>query len=207
MLPGRVFFAMRTIVFIDGQNLYHLAKTAWIGSTVAVPNPYDWPSYDVGKLADALVARTPGRVLSEIRFYTGVPDPTAGARQARWHGFWANKLRYLQNGGIYVYAGKVNSGGQEKGVDVSLALDLVEATYEQRYEVAIIVSQDSDFGPAVSLAKKIARSQHRALTFESAFPIGPRISRRGVPGTTWVHIDQTTYDACFDPRDYRPKGS
>ena len=149
----------------------------------------------------------PGRVLSEIRFYTGVPDPASGPDQARWHGFWVNKFRYLRNGGIYVYSGGVNFGGQEKGVDVSLAVDLIRATYEQRYEVAIIVSQDSGFGPAVSLAKEIAHSQSRLLIFESDFPIGPRISRRGVPGTTWVHIDQPTYDACFDPRDYRPKGS
>ena len=56
------------------------------------------------------------------------------------------------------YRGRVNSSGQEKGVDVSLALDLVQAIYEQRYEVAIIVSQDADFGPAVLLAKNITRS-------------------------------------------------
>lgn len=198
---------MRTIVFIDGQNLYHRAKAAWSDTVAVAPNPYDRPSYDVGKLAAALVSRIPGRVLSETRFYTGVPNPTAGARQARWHGFWMNKFRYLRNGGIYVYAGKVNSGGQEKGVDVSLALDLVRATYEQRYEVAIIVSQDSDFGPAVSLAKEIAQSQNRSLLFESAFPFNPGMNPRGVPGTTWIHIDQTAYDACFDPRDYRPKGN
>ena len=198
---------MRTIVFIDGQNLYHMAKAAWIGATTAVPNPYGWPSYDVGKLAAALVSRIPGRVLSETRFYTGVPDSAVGPKQALWQGFWANKLRYLQNGGIYVYAGKVNSGGQEKGVDVSLALDLVRATYEQRYEVAIIVSQDSDFGPAVNLAREIAQSQNRSLLFESAFPFNPGMNPRGVPGTTWIHIDQTAYDACFDPRDYRPKGN
>ena len=205
MLPGRVYLFMRTIVLVDGQNLYHLAKAAWIATTPAVPNPYSWPSYDVEKLAAALVAQKPGRILSEIRFYTGVPNPAAGPDQARWQEFWTNKFRYLRNGGIYVYRGRVNSGGQEKGVDVSLALDLVRATYEQRYEVAIIVSQDSDFGPAVSLAREIARSQNRSLLFESAFPIGPGISPRGVPGTTGVHIDQAVYDACFDPRDYRPK--
>ena len=49
--------------------------------------------------------------------------------------------------------------GREKGVDVSLAVDLVRATYERRYEAATLVSQDSDFGPAVRLAKEIARSR------------------------------------------------
>ena len=62
-------------------------------------------------------------------------------------------------------------------MDVSLALDLVQATYEQRYETAIIVSQDADFGPAVLLAKKIARVQGRQLLFESAFPLGPGTPR------------------------------
>ena len=107
---------------------------------------------------------------------------------------------------VYVYRGRVSSGGQEKGVDVSLALDLVRATYERRYEAAIVVSQDWDFGPAVRLAKLIAQSQKRSLVFESSFPVGPgNSSRRGVPGTTWVPIDQATYDACHDPTDYRPR--
>ena len=105
---------------------------------------------------------------------------------------------------MYVYRGRVSAAGQEKGVDVSLALDLVRATYEQRYEAAILVSQDWDFGPAVRLAKEIAQRQNRALIWESAFPVGPgSSSRRGVPGTMWVPIDKATYDSCHDPTDYR----
>ena len=198
---------MRTIVFIDGQNLYRRAKAAWLDTVSAASNPYSWPSYDVEKLAAALVSRVPGRVLSEIRFYTGVPNRTHIPSQNIWHDFWSNKLRHLERRGIYTYRGRLNFGGQEKGVDVSLALDLVRATYEQRYEVAIIVSQDSDFSPAVNLAKEIASSQDRQLRFESAFPFNQGMNPRGIPGTTWVRIDKTTYDACFDPRDYRPKGS
>lgn len=197
---------MRTIVFIDGQNLYHLAKKAWSPSLDAPASPYSWPSYDVVKLAQALVARIPGRTLAETRFYTGVPDPAVGPGQKRWHGFWSNKLRNLRSRGVQVYRGRVNSAGQEKGVDVSLALDLVRATYEQRYEVAIIVSQDWDFGPAVRLAKLIAQAQGRTLVYESSFPVGSgSSSRRGVPGTKWVPIEKATYDACHDPTDYRPR--
>ena len=191
----------RAIVFIDGQNLYHLARKAWASGA---KSPYGWPSYDVEKLAQALVSRIPGRTLAEIRFYTGVPDPAMGGSEF-WHGFWSNKIRHLRSRGVYVYRGRVNSGGQEKGVDVSLAVDLVRATYDQVYEAAIIVSQDWDFGPAVRLAKQIAKAQGRWLTFESCFPFGPGLSPRGVPGTTWLHIDQATYDSCHDPTDYRPR--
>ena len=57
-----------------------------------------------------------------------------------------------------------------------------------------------------ALGKLIAQSQKRRLVFESSFPVGPASSsRRGVPGTTWVPIDQATYDACHDPTDYRPR--
>jgi uncharacterized LabA/DUF88 family protein len=193
---------VRTIVLIDGQNLFHLARIAWSSGP---SSPYAWPSYDVERLAQALAARTPGRSLAEVRFYTGVPDPAVGPRQMFWHAFWSNKLGYLKSRGIHVYRGKVSAAGQEKGVDVSLAVDLVRATYERRYEAAMIVSQDSDFGPAVRLAKEIARAQDRQVVLESAFPFGSGISRRGVPGTIWVPIDKATYDACRDPRDYRPR--
>ncbi len=91
-------------------------------------------------------------------------------------------------------------------MDVSLAIDLIRATYDFRYDSAIIVSQDWDFGPAVGLARDIAEGQGRSLFFESCFPVKSRSrSRRGVPGTTWRPIDKETYDACQDPRDYRPK--
>ena len=204
--PGGCFLLlMDTIVFIDGQNLYHLAKAAWLGDRPAPASPYAWPSYDVEKLANALVARVPGRTLAQIRFYTGVPNPAHGPDQQFWHDFWLNRLRYLSNRGVYTYRGQVSQAGQEKGVDVSLAIDLVQATHERRYQVAIIVSRDTDFGPAVSLSKSIAAAQNRQLVFESAFPCGPGSpSRRGVPGTTWAPIDQATCDACRDFRNYRP---
>ena len=181
---------MRTIVLIDGQNLFHLARAAW-----GPGHPYNYPSYDVEKLAHALVGRIAGRTLAEIRFYTGVPSPQASQH---WHDFWTHKLRYLRRHGIQVYRGRVNQGG-EKGVDVSLSLDLVRATYEQRYEAAIIVSQDADFGPAVDLSREIAAVQGRTLHFESAFPLQRgRVNPTGVPRTDWVRMDKVLYDTCLD---------
>ena len=195
---------MRTIVLIDGQNLFHLAKSAWVPTAMNSTSPYAWPSYDVERLARVLVSRVPGRTLSEIRFYTGVPRRSV---HSFWHGFWTNKLRYLRNQGIFVYAGRVGSGGREKGVDVSLAIDLVQATHELRYETAIIVSQDWDFGPAVRLAKSVAQSQGRSLEFESAFRLVQEVRQEGAYpeqsgfqltrlSTTSAAINGTT-----DPRD------
>ena len=193
---------MRTVVFFDGQNLFRSAKGTWGPSQPNSSSPYDWPSYDVEKLAQHLASLTPGRTLEEIRFYTGVHRREVNPNQ---YWFWTNKLDHLEAQGIYVYRGRV-SNDQEKGTDVKLAIDLIQATYEKRYEVAIIVSKDSDFGPAVEVAKGIAKSQCRKLVFQSAFPVAlntPKKNKRGVPGTQWIHIDQAAYDTCRDWNDYR----
>jgi len=46
---------------------------------------------------------------------------------------------------------KSESRGQEKGVDVSIAIDLIRLTHENAYDLGIIVSQDWDFGPAIEI--------------------------------------------------------
>ena len=191
---------MRTTVFIDGQNLYRLALDTWGKPRTRETFRYSWPSYDVLKLANALARSAPNRILTEVRFYTGVPSRET---DERWHKFWTNKLFSLTGQGVHTYRGRVDRFGNEKGVDVSLAIDLVHATHEQRYDVAIIVSQDTDFAPAVDLSRDIAGKQGRTVDFESAFPtatVGRR--SRGINGTTWTPIDKAMYDSCFDPKDY-----
>lgn len=190
---------MKTIVFFDGQNIYRSAKGAW-RSTASDTYVYTWPSYDVEKLATALASHTSGRTIAQIRFYTGVPT---ASQHNHWHRFWVEKLKYLESQGIEVYKGKINTHNQEKGVDVKIAIDMIRLTYEQQYDVAIILSQDRDFEPAISLAKNIANSQKRQLVFESHFITGASgDSKRGIPGTIWMPIDKVTYDACLDPTDY-----
>lgn len=49
--------------------------------------------------------------------------------------------------------------GQEKGVDVRLALDVVRLALENVYDVGLIFSQDQDLTEAVEEVKKIAQTQ------------------------------------------------
>ena len=196
--PGGCFLPMRTLVLIDGQNLYRLVMRAY-----GPGRPYYWPSYDVVKLAHALASTTSGRTVSEIRFYTGVPRQS---QDAPWNKFWNNKLRAMQRQGVYVYRGRLRADGQdiqEKGVDVSLAIDLVQATHQQSYDNAIIVSQDSDLEPAVALARQVAQDQGRTISLESAVPRLPDRRLFGITGTTLLPIDKALYDNCLDLTDYR----
>lgn len=190
---------MRTLVLIDGQNLYHSAKRAWGSITTTGAWRYRYPSFDVVSLANELARQEPRRTLTETRFYTGLHGTKSKGRDQSWRGFWLNKTAAMRTQGVHVYEGRVNRAGQEKGVDVSIAVDLIQATHGMCYDSAIIVSRDSDFEPAVKLAKRIADSQERSIEIESAFPQTPTTKQqRGIPGTIWRPIDQSTYDRSLD---------
>jgi uncharacterized LabA/DUF88 family protein len=185
----------RVCVYIDGQNLYHLAKAAW-------GEGYHWPKYDPRRLAEELTALEPGRVLVAVRFYTGVPSKE---QSRHWHGFWTAKLRAMESRGVRVFRGRILDG-REKGVDVRIALDLVREARERSFDTAIVVSQDSDLNEAFREVLAIVREQRRAVLLESAFPFeaGQGMSRRGLVPSKWRPIDRAIYDRCADPRDYRP---
>ena len=68
--------------FIDGQNLFLQSKEAF---------GYRFPNYDIGALA-LQVCKPNDWVLAEVRFYTGIHDPTANPF---WNSFWVNKTTQM----------------------------------------------------------------------------------------------------------------
>ena len=52
-VPGRVFSSMPTLVLIDGQNLFHLARRAW------APSPSDPSSFLLGQVRRQGAGRCP----------------------------------------------------------------------------------------------------------------------------------------------------
>ncbi len=124
--------------------------------------------------------------------------------------------------GVYVFArplkyrtrtirlrdGSVRSflSGEEKGIDVRLALDAVRMAHRHEYDVAVILSQDQDLSEVAEEVRSIAREQGRWIKIASAFPASPAApNRRGIDKTDWIRIDRATYDNCLDRRDYRRK--
>ena len=96
--------------------------------------------------------------------------------------------------------------GQEKGIDVRIALDVVRLAQQNAYDVGVIFSQDQDLSEAADEVRLIAREQQRWIKLASAFPSSPTAKNaRGIDKTDWIAIDRATYDSCLDTRDYRPK--
>lgn len=159
----------RLKVFIDYQNVYRLARRAFVGANAPASHGQVHPS-PLGVLLEtrrnALYEGTPFECeLTEVRVYRGMPD---GALDPKGHGAafrqiaqwerhprvrvlthpvayprgWANvqdRPRLLRRG----------DKPREKGIDVQLAVDLVLGAVQDDYDVAIVLSGDSDLLPAI----------------------------------------------------------
>ena len=96
--------------------------------------------------------------------------------------------------------------GEEKGIDVRIAIDIIRMAHHKEYDVALILSQDQDLSEVAEELRTIAAEQGRWIKAACAFPSSPTSrSSRGIDKTDWIPIDRTTYYACIDPRDYRFK--
>ena len=130
----------RTYAFIDGQNLFYAVKEAF---------GYGYPNYDPLALAKA-VCQTQNWILTKVFIYTGVPDERD---KPAWNYFWNKKLAFMGTRGIVTYSRplkyrnqhiKLNDGtfvttpvGQEKGIDIRIALDVVRMALRKEYDIAL----------------------------------------------------------------------
>ena len=192
---------------MDGQNLFHAAREAF---------GYTYPNYDVSALAKQICVGQ-GWSLAQTRFYTGVPD---ARNNRRWNGFWTRKLAVMGRQGVVVYSrplryrnrtvslpdGTQHSfpTGEEKGIDVRIALDVISLAHRRAYDVALVMSQDQDLSEVADEIRTIAQEQQRWIKIACAFPQSSASqNRRGIERTDWIRIDQELYTRCLDPRDYR----
>jgi uncharacterized LabA/DUF88 family protein len=199
----------RCVAFIDGQNLFHAAKEAF---------GYSYPNYDIKALAQAVCLQK-AWTFDHARFYTGIPD---ASDNAAWNHFWIGKLRALSWQKVHVYSRKLRyrnqiillpNGtqhpalvGEEKGIDVRIALDVIRLAYEGSCDVLLLFSQDQDLSEVADEVRRVTRLQNRWIKVACAFPFSPTSRNpRGINGTDWIQIDRSTYDACLDPRDYRSR--
>lgn len=199
----------RAVAFFDGQNVFHSAKAAF---------GYTFPNFDPKALAEA-VCRASGWQCAGVRFYTGVPD---ASDNAFWNHFWVAKGAQMGRDGVYVCTrplryrnkqvrlpdGTVHSflDGDEKGIDVRIALDVIRLAHQRAYDVAILFCRDQDLSEVAEEVRLLARDQNRWIKIASAYPFSPAIRNvRGINKTDWIRIDRVMYDTCLDPRDYRPK--
>lgn len=167
--PGNAPLTVRVSAFIDGFNLYHaVADTGrhelkWIDLRRLVEQFAPTPQYELGD------------VLYFSAFATWLPAPYARHREY---------VAALEAVGVTCVMGqfkekpeKCRTCGarwprhEEKETDVNAALHLVQGALTDRYDLALLVSGDSDLSPAVRMVRELTPKAVRVLT-----PVGRRHS-------------------------------
>jgi len=120
-------------------------------------------------------------VLSAVPYYTGIHDPN---RRPDAHGAMARRLQDYTEQGIQVFPMPLRydhrGRGREKGVDVRIAIDLTLLGWNGLYNVAVIVSEDSDPDPAAQDVYAL-RDSERWVAVENALPWTPTSHTQWLP--------------------------
>jgi hypothetical protein len=195
--------APQVTVFIDYQNAHLSGHENWCG-------PYEQAHLCLIhplKLAERLVhGRAPGGVLASARVYRGRPDPrldpvSAGrsdSQAAAWSAdarvqMFRRPLRYPRDWGLPGCMEKE----REKGIDVSIAIDMVRMALNKEYEVGILFSRDTDLLPALELVMDLPDVHTEVGTWEGASRL--RMKYRQL----YCHmLSEDDFNAVRDPRVY-----
>ncbi|MBU2562144.1 MAG: NYN domain-containing protein [Nanoarchaeota archaeon] len=134
----------RVAIFIDGSNLYHNLKRFGIKI----------------KFEDIIKRIETKREIVDIFYYTALLDKSIDEKKYKDHKRFLDKIKKIPNFNIILCNLRkivLQDGSVDfsiKGDDVYLATDLIKGSYENLYDIAIIVSGDADFIPAINLARK-----------------------------------------------------
>lgn len=143
----------RVAIFIDGSNLYH-----------ALQSNFKRHNLNFAEFANKL---TGSRHLFRTYYYNVLQDPTRwpeGYREQQEFLDILRKTPYLE---VRLGSTKMAQGVPvEKGIDIMLATDLLHFAWNGLYDVAVLVSGDSDFAYALQAVKNMGKHVEVAY-FES----------------------------------------
>lgn len=145
----------RVIVFIDGNNFYYKLK-----EIIAISPKTEiltLLNFDYVGFAKNLVKENS---LTEIRYYVGAVKRQNGLNREKSEKLYANQQKLianLQKQNIPVILGNLiqhpDKTFHEKGVDVRIAVEMIRLARENKYDIAYLISSDTDLVPAVEEVK------------------------------------------------------
>ena len=144
----------RVAIFIDGSNLYHSLK-----------NNFKRFDLNFAEFARKLSGQ---RKLVRTYYYNVLQDPSQKVEGHREQSDFLDTLRKTPYLELRLGTTKLSQGVQvEKGIDVMIATDLLYFASNNTYDIAILVSGDSDFSYTLQVVKNMGKHVEVAY-FESA---------------------------------------
>jgi uncharacterized LabA/DUF88 family protein len=152
----------RIMIFIDGSNLYHITKDLLPDKK---PNDFDFEKFIKELVKD--------RKLVRIYYYNCPLDTSKNFEAYIKQQKFFERLKKIQNFKLVLCRmQKVLIDGkivyQVKEDDIHLAVDMVKLAYNDAYNVAILVSSDGDFAPAVKAVQEKGKEIEN-IGFENRF--------------------------------------
>ncbi|MBD3252291.1 NYN domain-containing protein [Candidatus Pacearchaeota archaeon] len=134
----------RVAIFIDGSNLYNNLKR-----------------YKIKTIFENLIRNLENRrEIVDIYYYTALLDKEYDSEAYEKHNKFLEKIKLIPNLHVTLCNLRkitLKDGSVEffiKGDDVNLATDLIKGSFKDLYDVAIIVSGDEDFLPAIKVVQE-----------------------------------------------------
>ncbi len=142
----------RVTIFIDGANLLH-----------GLSKDHSRIDLDFEKLVNKLIN---SRSLVRVYYYTAMPDQASDPIKYQRQQKFINALQ--RKNYFKVVLGRLekrpNGGIVEKGVDISIAIDMLDLAYQHVYDTAILISGDGDFAHAVEIVERLGVHVENATT-------------------------------------------
>ena len=143
----------RVAIFVDGSNLYHALRS-------------NFRRHDLN-FAEFTNRLCGSRRLFRTYYYNVLQDPTQRPEGYREQQEFLDILRKTPYMEVRLGGTKLAQGiPVEKGIDVMLATDLLYFAWNDSYDVAVLVSGDSDFAYALQAVKNMGKHVEVAY-FES----------------------------------------
>ena len=134
----------RLEIFVDGSNFYTMLRGSYLQDKIDIP-----------RFARELARTGPQYVLVKLNYYTA-PSPVDETRRRQDRFF--EELRLSST--VRLVLGRHERRGEvnvEKETDVNLAVDMVVGAYEDRYDVAMLVTGDTDQVRAVTAVRDLGK--------------------------------------------------
>lgn len=198
LFSGRfLMVAMEQVaVFFDFQNVHLVGRDRFDRRSElyrCVPDPV--------RLADLIVTkRRRPSLAADIRVYRGRPDPERQPRVAAANDAqaaeWAQDRRVTMRRRMLNYRGWPRLPGQEKGVDVAIAVDLMTYAFRRDYDALVLFSSDTDLIPALESIIDMRLGHVEVACWDGAPSL--RLGD-GRPSRPWCHwLTGADWDACTD---------
>lgn len=146
---------MKAIIFIDGNNFYFKLRDLSENFT----GSFSLLDFDYSGFAKKLVDPN---ILVQMRYYIGALRRQRGNEKSeKMYADQQKLIGKLQQHSVVITLGQLiqhpDKSFHEKGVDVRLAVEMIRLAREGAFEIAYLLSSDTDLVPAVEEVKSFGK--------------------------------------------------